>query len=139
MPCAALKIRVFILTGYKQSRGRFVAMPTLAVQSAATPKSGAEELCKKLSSTVAGTLGKPESYVMVTFQKVDAMCYGGTSDPAAFLYLSSLGSIDPDTNKATSAAVADVLEAELGVPKGRYYINFFDSERSNMGYNGGTF
>ena len=50
-------------------------MPTLAVQSAATPKSGAEELCKKLSSTVAGTLGKPESYVMVTFQKVDAMCY----------------------------------------------------------------
>jgi len=50
-------------------------MPTLAVQSAATPKSGAEELCKKLSSTVAGTLGKPESYVMVTFQKVDAMSY----------------------------------------------------------------
>ena len=42
-------------------------------------------------------------------------------------------------NKATSAAVADILEAELGVPKGRYYINFFDSERSNMGYNGGTF
>ena len=75
LPFAALKIRVFILTGYKQARGRFVAMPTLAVQSAATPKSGAEELCKKLSSTVAGTLGKPESYVMVTFQKVDAMCY----------------------------------------------------------------
>ena len=95
-------------------------MPTLAVQSAATPRSGAEELCKKLSSTVAGTLGKPESYVMVTFQKVDAMCYGGSADPAAFLYLSSLGSIDPDTNKATSAAVADVLEAELSVPKGRY-------------------
>ena len=75
VPFVALKIRVFILTGYKQSRGRFVAMPTLAVQSAATPRSGAEELCKKLSSTVAGTLGKPESYVMVTFQKVDAMCY----------------------------------------------------------------
>ena len=42
-------------------------------------------------------------------------------------------------SSAPSAAVADVLEAELGVPKGRYYINFFDSERSNMGYNGGTF
>ena len=139
LPFAALKIRVFILTGYKQAGGRFVAMPTLAVQSAATPRSGAENFCKALSSTVAGTLGKPESYVMVTFQKVDAMCYGGTADPAAFLYLSSLGSIDPDTNKATSAAVADILEAELGVPKGRYYINFFDSERSNMGYNGGTF
>jgi len=74
-PFAALKIRVFILTGYKQARGRFVAMPTLAVQSAATPRSGAENFCKALSSTVAGTLGKPESYVMVTFQKVDAMFY----------------------------------------------------------------
>ena len=60
--------------GYKHA-GRFVAMPTLAVQSAATPRSGAENFCKALSSTVAGTLGKPESYVMVTFQKVDAMCY----------------------------------------------------------------
>ena len=75
--------------GYKQARGRFVAMPTLAVQSAATPKSGAEELCKKLSSTVAGTLGKPESYVMVTFQKVDAMCYAvrkSTSELASRSY-----------------------------------------------------
>ena len=76
-------------TGYKQARGRFVAMPTLAVQSAATPRSGAEELCKKLSSTVAGTLGKPESYVMVTFQKVDAMCYAvrkSTSELASRSY-----------------------------------------------------
>jgi phenylpyruvate tautomerase PptA (4-oxalocrotonate tautomerase family) len=74
--------------GYKHA-GRFVAMPTLAVQSAATPRSGAEELCKKLSSTVAGTLGKPESYVMVTFQKVDAMCYAvrkSTSELASRSY-----------------------------------------------------
>ena len=40
---------------------------------------------------------------------------------------------------AADGAVAEILEAELGVPAGRYYINFFDSERSNMGYNGGTF
>ena len=114
-------------------------MPSLAVQSAAAPRNGAEKLCKTLSSTVAGTLGKPESYVLVTFQKVDAMCFGGSTEPAAFVYLSSLGSIDPETNKATRAAVAGVLEEELGVPKDRYYINFFDSERSNMGYNGATF
>ena len=77
--------------GYKHA-GRFVAMPTLAVQSAATPRSGAENFCKALSSTVAGTLGKPESYVMVTFQKVDAMSYavrksdsgsGQTSTPSS--------------------------------------------------------
>lgn len=114
-------------------------MPSLMVQSAVAPKSGAETLCKKLSSTISGTLGKPESYVMTGFQKVDAMCYGGSTDPCAFLYLSSLGAIDPETNTKTSAAIAPILEEELGVPKGRYYINFLDSERSNMGYNGGTF
>ena len=115
-------------------------MPSVVVQAAVAPKSGAAGFCKLLSSTVAGTLGKPESYVLTTFTKVDAVCYGGDAEtPAAFLCLSSLGAITPETNAATSAALAEVLEAELGVPKGRYYINFFDSERSNMGYNGGTF
>lgn len=115
-------------------------MPSLTVQSAATPVSGSLELCKKLSKSVALTLGKPESYVLTSFQKVDAMCFGGDAEtPAAFLYLSSLGAITPETNKATSAAIAAILEEELGVPKNRYYINFFDSERSNMGYNGATF
>lgn len=114
-------------------------MPSLLVQSAAAPKSGAEALCKSLSSAVAGTLGKPESYVLTSFQKVDAMCFGGSTEPAAFCYLASLGAITPETNAATSAALAAILEAELGVAKNRYYISFNDSERSNMGYNGGTF
>jgi len=57
----------------------------------------------------------------------------------AHRYLASLGAINPETNTATSAAIAAILEEELGVAKDRYYINFFDSERSNMGYNGGTF
>ena len=55
-------------TGYKQARGRFVAMPT-PPSSLPRRRKAAPRLCKKLSSTVAGTLGKPESYVMVTFQK----------------------------------------------------------------------
>ena len=151
-------------------------MPSFAIQSAATPKSGAEGLCKKLSSTLASSLGKPESYVLVTFQKVDGMwdsgvfargssvgqsrrrrghvcvgqsrrrrgnmcvgqsrrrrgnmcialirrlrrCFGGSTDPAAFCYLSSLGSITPEKNTATSAAVAAVLAEELDVPQNRY-------------------
>lgn len=115
-------------------------MPSLFVQSAATPASGAPELCKKLSKTVASALGKPESYVLTSFSKCDAMCFGGDADtPAAFLYLSSIGAITPETNAAASAAIAAILEEELGVAKNRYYLNFFDSPRPNTGYNGGTF
>jgi len=60
-------------------------MPSLVCQSAAAPKSGPEALCKRLSSAIAGTLAKPESYVLTSFQKVDAMCLGGSTEPAAFL------------------------------------------------------
>ena len=64
---------------------------------------------------------------------------GDGDTPCAFVYLSSLGAISPEKNAETSGALAALLEAELAVPKGRYYINFHDSERSNMGFNGGTF
>ncbi|KAJ8601704.1 hypothetical protein CTAYLR_003212 [Chrysophaeum taylorii] len=115
------------------------SMPSLIVQSAVAPASP-RKLCTRLSKAVALALGKPESYVLTSFQKVDAMSFGGDADtPAAFLYLSSLGSITPETNKDASKAIADILQDELGVPPNRYYINFLDSPRPNMGYNGGTF
>lgn len=115
-------------------------MPSLLVQSASTPVSGAPSLCQQLSKSVTAALGKPESYVLTSFQKVDAMSFGGDAEtPAAALTLVSLGAITPDNNRALSAAVAQVLNSELGVPQNRYYINFFDSDRSNVGYNGATF
>ena len=68
------------------------------------------------------------------------MSFGGVSElPAAFLYLSSLGHINPETNAAVSKEIAHVLNEELGVPKDRYYINFYDSPRANTGYDGATF
>ena len=73
-------------------------MPTLAVQSAATPKSGAEELCKKLSSTVAGT--SASRVVMVTFQKVDA-CYA----------------VRKSTGELSCASTAAVRGRRRGVPE----------------------
>ena len=123
----------------RQGRRLTVQMPSLFVTSAHEPKSGASALCKELSSCVARCLGKPESYVLVSFKKVDAMTFGGSDDPAACLYLSSLGAINPENNKRASAEFATILETELGVTKDRYYCNFYDSPRPNMGYNGGTF
>mmetsp|Transcript_27052 Transcript_27052/g.81119 ORF Transcript_27052/g.81119 Transcript_27052/m.81119 type:complete len:162 (-) Transcript_27052:31-516(-) len=127
------------VTVSRQQRKSYVAMPSCVVQSAVAPKSGAEEFCKKLSSAVAGALSKPESYVLTSFTKVDAMCFGGSTEPAAFCYLSSIGAITPAMNKGTSGAISALLEEELGVPNDRYYINFFDSERPNCGWKGGTF
>ena len=117
---------------------RVLAMPSLVVHTNVEIPDAAG-LAKKFSSAVAGALAKPESYCLVSLAKT-TMCFGGDGDaPCAFVYLSSLGAISPEKNAATSAVLAEMLEAELAVPKGRYYINFYDSERSNMGFNGGTF
>ncbi|KAH8044923.1 phenylpyruvate tautomerase [Aureococcus anophagefferens] len=82
-------------------------------------------LLQALSSTVAGTLGKPESYVLDLHEGRRRLLRRHAETPAAFTCVAA--AITPETNAATSAALAEVLEAELGVPKGRYYINFFDS------------
>ena len=115
-----------------------ISMPSLVVHTN-VKLPDASGLCKALSSTVATSLSKPESYVLVSIQETTMAFGGDTATPTAFVYLSSLGSINPETNKATSAAIASLLESELGVPAGRYYINFYDSPRPNCGFNGGTF
>ena len=124
-------------------------MPTLAVQSAATPRSGAEELCKKLSSTVAGTLGKPESYVMVTFQKVDAMCYEWHHRSAAVRLFVSLTrprsciSVPSDRSTRTRTRRRAPRSRKFSRPssasQGRAYYIASSTPNGNGGYNGGTF
>ncbi len=42
-------------------------------------------------------------------------------------------------NKKLSAAVADILESGLGIPKDRFYIIFYyPGGGHNCGFNGGT-
>ena len=98
-PTQRLSARAFgaSRTSARPQRRGAVAMPSLFVQAAVAPKSGAAAFCERLSKTVAGALSKPESYVLTSFSRVDALCFGGdATTPAAFLYLSSLGSIAPD-------------------------------------------
>mmetsp|Transcript_10547 Transcript_10547/g.12758 ORF Transcript_10547/g.12758 Transcript_10547/m.12758 type:complete len:92 (-) Transcript_10547:13-288(-) len=50
----------------------------------------------------------------------------------------SLGSINKENNGALTKAISALL-AEFDVPANRIYVNFFDLERQNVGYNGATF
>lgn len=42
-------------------------------------------------------------------------------------------------NKKIVAALAEVLQARLGVPPRRFYLKFSDCAASDFGYNGTTF
>lgn len=76
---------------------------------------------------------------MVSFKKVDGMMFGGSEEPCAFCHLASIGRIGPDTNPKLSKSISEVLNKYLQVPANRVYIQFYDSEGSNFGYNGSTF
>ncbi|CAK0809518.1 unnamed protein product [Prorocentrum cordatum] len=64
--------------------------------------------------------------------------WGGSADPCALCKVISLGSINLENNKALTVEVSKLLD-EFGVPANRIYVNFFDLERQNVGYNGATF
>lgn len=60
------------------------------------------------------------------------IAFGGTEQPAAFGELVSIGGLTPDVNKKLSAAIADILETKLSVPKNRFFLKFFDSKATSF-------
>ncbi|KAG6533977.1 macrophage migration inhibitory factor homolog [Zingiber officinale] len=91
------------------------------------------------SKTVARLIGKPEAYVMVVLKGSVPISFGGNEQPAAYGELVSIGGLNPDTNKKLSAAIAEILETKLSVPKSRFFLKFYDTKGSNFGWNGSTF
>ncbi|NJK99363.1 MAG: hypothetical protein HC838_13890 [Spirulinaceae cyanobacterium RM2_2_10] len=116
-------------------------MPFIKVQSsAASPdRSQVESLLKSLSGKLASHLGKPESYVMTAFEPDVPMTFAGTTDPTCFMEVKSIGTMSASQTKAMSQDFCQQVNAALGVPVERIYIEFANAERSMWGWNGATF
>jgi len=95
-------------------------------------------LLQRCSAAAASALGKPESYVMVEISDQQHMLFAGSDAPLAFVALTSLG-LNSTQTAAISATLCDLLNQELGIDKGRIYIEFNAPERAMFGWNGGTF
>ncbi|BAM83228.1 similar to light-inducible protein ATLS1-like [Cyanidioschyzon merolae strain 10D] len=102
-------------------------------------KEKATALCKEASKVMADILGKPESFVTVTYEVPLAMTWDGNEEPAAVCMLLSLGTSSPEHNVKVSAKVAELLRKHCGVQPSRYYVEFVDPPRSDLGWNGRTF
>ncbi len=83
-------------------------------------------------------LRKPESYVMVILEDGRDLIFGGSTDPAAYLELKSLGLPETET-PAYSATLCGLLQETLGIPPARVYIEFAAPPRHLFGWDGGTF
>lgn len=112
-------------------------MPLLQIQTSA-PAAPAG-LLKSLSADLARELGKPESYVMVAFEPGADMLFGGSSEPACFASLKSIGTFTPGQTERLSALLTQHLSKALEVPPGRIYIEFVDAQPHLWAHEGGTF
>jgi phenylpyruvate tautomerase len=114
-------------------------MPTLLIKTNATsPETDRDGLLRAASATLAELLGKPESYVMVLLEDVQSLSFGADTAPAAYLELKSLG-LPEERTPELSAALCDLIETHLGVPKARIYIEFASPKRHLFGFDGRTF
>ncbi len=95
-------------------------------------------LLAALSKVVAGTIGKPEQYVMVTIGSAAILMSGKPGD-AAYVEIRSIGGLSGDVNRKLSQQVCKLLNDSLGIPPDRVYLNFNDVEAGNWGWNGSTF
>ncbi len=115
-------------------------MPLIKVQSSVPSPSATqiEALLKELSSRLARHLGKPESYVMTLFEGNVPMTFAGTTDPACYIEIKSIGAMGSKT-KAMSQDFCHQISTALGVPQNRIYIEFEDVAGAMWGWDGSTF
>jgi phenylpyruvate tautomerase len=114
-------------------------MPYLKIQTNhAIDAATAAQFIKSASRLVAEGLGKPESYVMVALEPPLPMVFAGSDEPTVFMELKSIGLAESKTPKL-SESLCQLINAELGVPSNRIYIEFQDAPRKMWGWDGGTF
>jgi len=97
-----------------------------------------KQLLVALSELVAGTIGKPEQYVMVSITPASILMAGKPGD-AAFVDIRSIGGLNANVNRQLSQKICSLLNKVLSLPPDRVYLNFSDLEASNWGWNGSTF
>ena len=95
-------------------------------------------LLVSLSRIVAGTIGKPEQYVMVVVNPA-AILMSGKPGEAAFVDVRSIGGLSDAVNRQLTQNICNLLKDSLDVPPDRIYLNFTDVAADNWGWNGNTF
>ena len=115
-------------------------MPLLRIVTSAKPAEKARiALLTELSRFVSDKLHKPESYVMTNLVTDATMTFGGTPEPACMVELKNIGTFTRDQTAALSADLCGRLEAGLGVPSARIYIEFTNAQGHLWGHDGETF
>ncbi|XP_069136089.1 macrophage migration inhibitory factor-like [Argopecten irradians] len=113
-------------------------MPTFAIYTNVSKPEDTEQFLKETSKFVSEILGKPEKFVTVRFHPDQLMTHGGSTDPCGSVELYSIGLKTEKTNEYTQA-IGDFIANRLTIPRDRFYVNFSNLERNEVGIDGKTF
>ncbi|XP_048875596.1 D-dopachrome decarboxylase isoform X1 [Brienomyrus brachyistius] len=112
-------------------------MPFIDLESNLPASKFPEEFLKKLCSTTAAVLGKPEDRMNLSVKPGLAMLVAGSSAPCILLKVSAIGVTDTaEKNKENSGQIFKFLTEELGLSEDRIAIRFYPLEPWQVGKKG---
>ncbi|XP_062840179.1 macrophage migration inhibitory factor [Anolis carolinensis] len=115
-------------------------MPMFVLNTNVAAEAIPESLTSEITEQLAKATGKPAQYIAVHVLPGQRMSFGGSSaEPCALCSLHSIGKIGAAQNKAYSKLLCSLLQDKLHVPPDRVYINYYDMNAANVGWNGSTF
>lgn len=97
-----------------------------------------EKVLKLATRLMAESLEKPENVVMVRLEARSHLMFGGTTDPAAFVEVISLGLPD-EAPAQLSESLSRFLKDNPGIRQERVFLHFPRVPRTHFGWNGKTF
>ena len=114
-------------------------MPFFSVQTNQNVNpTGQRDFLARATEMLESQLGKSRQYIMVNLQVEQAMVFGGSSEPAAFASLKSIG-LTEDRCPALAEAISELIRDTLGVPPDRVFVELLDIDRSRFAWNSKTF
>ena len=97
------------------------------------------KLLTALSRTLSEAFGKPERWVMTALAPRAEMTFGGTPEPACYVEVKNIGTLEPAQSEALSSMLCARLANGLGIAADRIYIEFTNASGPLWGWNGTTF
>ena len=97
-----------------------------------------EEVLKARFGKAMSLIGKPEAYLMLSFEENQRMWFGGSDDEdCAFVDVSILHTASRSAYEKLTAELCSILEEELSIPQSRIYVKYEETE--NWGHAGYMF
>ncbi|XP_004636370.1 macrophage migration inhibitory factor [Octodon degus] len=114
-------------------------MPMFVLNTNVPRTSVPDGFLSELTQQLAQATGKPAQYIAVHVVPDQLMTFAGSSEPCALCSLHSIGKIGGSQNRSYSKLLCGLLAERLRISPDRIYINYYDMNAANVGWNGSTF